>query len=360
MDEKHILHLLSALQIDTRKRSLTGSSASARWLTVSCPFAPFTHAKSRDDNPSFGITVNEGGPSYYKCLACQKKGRLAGLPTLLAGYRKKDYRKLRLWAEEVELEIKVARPVPDWEDSDPLQSIAEDKRQETRAKGSVGAYPLALGSRYLFSRGMTALDIMRLNVRYDVWQKRVLFPVYGSDDTFAGFTGRKALDRKKWPKRDPKVRDYFGLDKRKLFLGLKGEQPGRSIITEGLFDYSRMVSLGFPNAKAILGTAMTREKIDMLIDRGDPQYFFMDNDQAGWQALFGIPDGDGGYKQDQSWAHNLYTEITVWVVPWPNVFDGRDPASITSRKDVDKHLKRAWMYTGKIPLDEQLKPAWFT
>lgn len=111
-----------------------------------------------------------------------------------------------------------------------------------------------------------------------------------------------------------------------------------------------MVQAGYTNTRAILGTSLTPEKLDILIDAGEPVYFFMDNDVAGWTALFGNPDEDGNLETENAWAFQLYTEIAVWIVPYPRSFDGTDPGSIPEER-LKKHLDRAWLFTGKAPYD---------
>lgn len=349
MDEKSILSLLHNLQVSLQGKSYAGSKKRTRWLNVSCPFAPFTHSKGSDNNPSFGITINDAGRSHYKCLSCGVKGRLSALPTKLGGYRKRDYTKLRHWAEMSELQAAVSRPVVDWEQASITQEEENARDEKLPAYNAIEGYPRAMGIPYLRERGIVWPTPLKLNLRYDSFQRRILFPCFDSKDRFRGFTGRSVLPAKRLSKENPKVRDYYGLDKRKLFLGLRGGGKGPKILVEGLFDYARLVQAGYTNTRAILGTALTPEKLDILIDEGDPVYFFMDNDLAGWNALFGTMDEDGKLDKDNSWAFNLYTEIPVWIVPYPNTFDGLDPGSILDR-NVKKHIDRAWLFTGKVPL----------
>lgn len=93
MDEKSILILLDKLKIPHYKKQYTGSTKNTRWIQVTCPFAPYTHARAVDEHPSFGITIKDNKPSAYKCLSCNLKGRLSALPSRLGGYRKQDYSK---------------------------------------------------------------------------------------------------------------------------------------------------------------------------------------------------------------------------------------------------------------------------
>ncbi len=350
MDEKSIRHLLTRLSIPHQKVTYTGSKQRTRWMTVSCPFAPWTHAKKTDANPSFGITIKDGDRSAYKCLSCGLKGRLSGLPTRLGGYRKADYSKIRKWAEMAEFSASMNRPLPKWEDADPV-AIDHNESSERHVEGTVHSFPLALESRYLRKRGLSYIDIVRMNIRYDHYRQRVLFPVYDNSDVFRGFTGRSILNRKTWTKEIPKVKDYYGLNKRELFLKLLGKHDGIKLVGEGLFDFATFVRFGYLNSRAILGTALTDEKISILVDEAEPVYFFMDNDLAGWQALFGNIDKDGELETLNAWAFRLYREIPVWIVPYKTRLTGEDPGSISSKEELDRMVRSAWLFTGEAPFD---------
>jgi hypothetical protein len=268
-----------------------------------------------------------------------------------------------MWAELAEMQAKADVPLPDWEDEalnvaiDCTNKPAEDNRNLPDHPDEAG-YPWALGIPYLSGRGVDWLTSLRLGLRFDELQQRVLFPVWDRYDDFAGFTGRsirKGNDATRG--KDPKVRDYFGLKKREVLLRLRGQQPGKKLISEGLFDYGRAQAFGYRNAHAILGTSITDEKADLLISEGEPVFFLMDNDLAGWQALFGIPDKDGeGYITDNAWAYRLYKEIPVWIVPYKNHMDGLDPGSITSKRLFDTMVSKAWLFTGDAPFNDGGEP----
>ena len=63
----NFLHLIGAGEIKI--------SDDEDWARTNCPLAPFTHVKGRDENPSFGVVVNEIGESSYHCFTCGS-GRL--------------------------------------------------------------------------------------------------------------------------------------------------------------------------------------------------------------------------------------------------------------------------------------------
>jgi hypothetical protein len=216
-----------------------------------------------------------------------------------------------------------------------------------------------MGHAYLRERGITWQSSLLCDLRYDPGERRIVFPVYDRYENFVGATGRSTRKGNSSTRgSDPKVKDYYGLPKRAVFLRLPSNRHGPRIIVEGLFDYARLVGFGYRNTHAILGTAYTPEKGDILIADGEPVFFLMDNDLAGWQALFGRKeDNDGRFNTEGAWAYELYKEIPTWIVPYPVVFDGTDPGSLQA-EEVRKMLSRAWLFTGRAPLDPAGNPVW--
>jgi hypothetical protein len=266
--------------------------------------------------------------------------------------RNKDYGKYRKWAELAELQAAISRPVPTWESD--IATYDEETRTEIARPVSVNStgYPRALGHPYLRERGINWQTVLYADLRYDAFQKRILFPCYDGNESFVGFTGRSTRKgNNKTKGNDPKVRDYYSLPKRSIFLRVKGasNRLGKRIIVEGLFDYVHLLQSGYHAASAILGTASTQEKIDLLVKEGDPVYFFMDNDIAGWQSLFGTFGSEGQLETENAWAYQLYREIPVWIVPYKTVFDGTDPGSL-STEEIHTRVSKAWLFTGKAPL----------
>lgn len=355
MNEKDVRYLLFQLGVPTNRVSFTGNRKNGRWMNVSCPFAPYTHAKGKDENPSFGITIKDDGHSHYKCLSCGVKGRLANIPSRLGGYRGIAYDELTRWAQVTELQTSIGRPLPSWDAEAAHVEQTEDETHTRPPRSAIQRYPRALGIRYLRERGIVWPTPLSLDLRYDDYQHRILFPCYDNYGRFAGFTGRSILPESSLSKRNPKVRDYFGLDKRELFLGLPKLAAGRRVLSEGLFDYAALVQSGFRASRAILGTSLTEQKVRILIEEGEPVYFFMDNDLAGWQALFGVFDEDMELETKNAWAWRLYKEIPVWIVPYPAPFDGTDPGSLTKRQ-LEKAISKAWLFTGRVPMNSMDEP----
>jgi hypothetical protein len=288
------------------------------------------------------------------------KGAVPTLASKLGGYRKKEYKKQRIWAEQVEMQIASTRPVPDWEDQ-PFEDARNEATHNIPDASLLESYNRLYAHPYLSGRGIRYPYPALLGLRFDAFQQRILFPCYDEEGRFRGFTGRSILPEKRLDKKNPKVRDYFGLNKRELLLGLpkhlSENRPGPKLIVEGLFDYARLVSFGYFSSKAILGTSLTDEKVDILLSSQEPVMLFMDNDLAGWQAAFGLFDEEDNHDTSNAWAYRLYKEIPVWIVPYKQrKLNGQDPGSLT-REEVQESIEHAWLFTGKVPTDELGTPS---
>jgi hypothetical protein len=352
MKLENVEKLLQSLEIPIHPRETSGV-----FTNFQCPFAPFYHKKGIDNHPSFGISTSPDKRSYYTCFSCQQKGSLALLPARLGKLRGVDYRELIDWAERAEFSDIGSIFVPEW--SDDLEKIVNKPKD----KKTIDTFGSAIGHPYLSKRGYNWYDAFRLGLQYDEAQQRVLFPVYNNQLQLQGYTGRSVMPDRfitKGKGSNPKSRDYFGLPKERLFLynrRFNGSQ--RIILVEGPFDYARVIQAGFYGAHAILGTALTDYKIDILLSLNKPVFLFLDNDAAGDAATFGVVNNDTGLRENAylSWANRLVQHVPVWICNYPAKAkrEGRnDPDSLTT-KEIQHSIKNAWLYTGIFSLPEYNK-----
>lgn len=71
MNERDIITLLSLIE---GRRVHTRTSGSG-WVQAPCPFARWNHSGGTDRNASFGIKINNNGPSGYHCMSCAAGGK---------------------------------------------------------------------------------------------------------------------------------------------------------------------------------------------------------------------------------------------------------------------------------------------
>lgn len=244
-----------------------------RWVSFSCPLAPWTHERGADRRPSAGISV--GDTSLFNCFTCHRKGPLTWLLMTLQRYTGEDWGSLHTALKREEF---LGASLPEWGSADSLKDM-EPLDEDTY----LGLYEPAEGHPYLRKRGITDRATRKMNLVFDPGdggEPRIVFPVYGLDGRLYGFSGRAIR-----PGAKLKVKDYYGLQKRRLLLGAHLVDPADEyvILVEGLFDYARLVSLGFP-ALAMMSSSLTTDQVGILEEIGKPVYFFHDNDPAGLDA----------------------------------------------------------------------------
>ena len=343
-------YILNKLGMDTQKRSISGV-----WHNFRCPFAPWYHDSGADNNPSFGVSVDETGQarSYYKCLSCGQKGSLALLPAKIGKLRGEDLSALVMEAERIEYSEVGVSEAPEWDGDG-----GKTEKRARKEKKRYGTFGTALHHPYLRKRGFTWIDAWRMGLRYDEIQQRILFPIFNNRLQLEGYNGRSVMPKHRLSKPNPKSRDYGSLNKKELFLfhpAYYGRPDPREklIIVEGGFDYARGVQADFMGTHCNLGTSITPEKRDYLLQLGRPVMFFFDNDVAGDAALIGNINKVSGVREDRhnAWAYALYQTIPVWICTYPPsaVEEGRnDPGSLTA-DEFRWGVKNAWLFNGSDP-----------
>jgi len=288
------------------------------WLMFSCPLAEWKHAGGHDNNPSFGILITDERESLFHCFGCKKKGPLPYLIHLLEEYTGEDYTDLE---EEIEAAETVGYDLPEWgrrRDREEIQKLPDPLSEEYWH-----VYDSAEGHPYLRRRHISARTARRIPILHDPDEDRILFPMCDHAGALYGFTGRAVSDN-----RIPKVKDYFGLPKRLLLLGdhlVDRESDKPILLVEGLFDFARLVTLGF-DCLASLGSDLSQPQCKILQRLGRPVYLFYDNDMAG---------KDGAALA----ADALRTSLPVAKVRYPKSVS--DPGKARSRTQITTMIKNA-------------------
>lgn len=245
------------------------------WVGVPCLFAQWKHDTGKDSHPSAGVSVQESGTSIYNCHACHTKLPLSAMLQQLSDYSGSDYAGL---IAQLKNEIFLGGDLPPWGRSPSVvsASLGEPLDEETY----LDLFDSAEDHWYVRSRDINSATARQLGLLVDpddAGEERVLFPVYRAKGALYGFTGRATASGVY-----PPTRDYYGLPKRLLLLGmhLLPDDAKYVILVEGLFDQARLFQYGFP-VVAHMGGHPTEHHIDMLLELGLPVYLFRDNDTAG-------------------------------------------------------------------------------
>jgi hypothetical protein len=347
MNENQILSVLTKLQVVTSGTTI--DSFSGKWVMCSCPLAPykFEHRTGRDDKPGFGVHVEDDDVSYYSCFTCKSTGTLGGLAMQLGRYREEPG--LITYGKELDRQEILGGLIEfKWEENRVVKNKAFDRvtnfpneYEFERRYRSALAYPECVG--YLRRRGISASTTFEIGLRFDERQRRILFPVYDYwTGSYAGCSGRSILGPKtrstieqRTGMPQPKVRDYFGLQKDRVILRKRRVSKRTTenectygICVEGLFAFATSVERGYGNNTfALLGSAVLAPKATIIADIGLPVYWFTDNDPAGQSCLYGKWDEDKNKYLGGGALDKLYHEVAQFVPSWPE--DKNDPDQLT-------------------------------
>lgn len=260
-----------------------------KWVSTHCIFASWRHEKGTDTNMSFGVMENPHGDSVFNCFACKAAGRLSKMLRMLEEYTGEDYSHL---IDEVSDNEALGGSIPEWKNR--KAGSKKPRLGEPLDPELLDIYDPAIGHPYVKSRGISDESARLMELKVDVDNEgveRILFPVYHKSNLY-GFTSRAVPSKARL-----RIKDYFGLPKRNLLLGMQLLQPDdrHIVLVEGLFDYARLVEYGYP-VLAVMHSGITDMQAKILKDIGLPVYMMFDRDKAGRdgvqlakKVLYGLP-----------------------------------------------------------------------
>ncbi len=133
---------------------------------------------------------------------------------------------------------------------------------------------------------------------YDAFENRIIFPILDENNNVVGFSGRKYLSEDEENDEIPKYSNSKESDmfkKSNIFYNINNALPHirsskQIILTEGFMDTIRMVSIGYKNVVAIMGTAFTKEHLDKILKLKCDVVLNLDQDSAGVRNNIKIGD----------------------------------------------------------------------
>lgn len=281
-----------------------------------CPF-------HNDHSPSFSVHPDK---QIYKCFSCGESGNVITFVEKFLGISFQEAVKLLADRAGIKLNINVPKKTNKY---DKYYEITDtvNKYFKNNIFSSNGQQALKyLNDRHIdkdiineFNIGISTnnklheilakkynledllkIDIVREvdNKIYDTFQNRIMFPIIDEDNNIVGFSGRKYLandlDNKQLSKYvNSRETDIF--IKSKIFYNINNALPNikkskEIIITEGFMDTIRMVSIGYNNTVALMGTAFTKEHLDKIIKYKCRVVLNLDQDNAGVLGTISIGD----------------------------------------------------------------------
>ena len=196
-------------------------------------------------------------------------------------------------------------------------------------------------SDFLTSQGYSQEEIKKAGLGlssekgsfYDRFRGRIIFPIFNLNSNIVGFTGRVFKNK------DDTVAKYVNTpqsllyDKGRILYGLNRakveiRKKNTCILVEGNTDLIMVHQVGFENAVAVSGTALTSYQLSILKRYSDNLLIAFDMDSAGQAAT------KRGIDLAQAQGFNIKIVVST---------DGKDPAEIISKnlKEWERSLEKA-------------------
>jgi 5S rRNA maturation endonuclease (ribonuclease M5) len=165
------------------------------WARCSCPLSPFTHVKGSDENPSFGIKVNNSGTSGYNCFTCgsgslwdmiHRMNFTTGVPKQATDF----FGIAEIFDEDDIRNEEQGFRVGGYYDDIYSLVFLQDKKIEV-PREVLGLYPLLEDSiytdhkaeveAYFLSRGIMPNCLYDYGVRHSPENRFIIFPIFDTD-----------------------------------------------------------------------------------------------------------------------------------------------------------------------------------
>jgi Toprim-like/DNA primase catalytic core, N-terminal domain len=276
------------------------------WVRSTCPLE-YRHAKGSDNTPSFAVSIRDNDSSGCRCLGCGYAGVLIPLLWKLVRERgltdQRAYALVRLllahdqvgmgWLERLTEERR-----PDENDlgarvafsRDYLPAYARestfvhpDDEPQARVPEEVLAQMVAdmppYVTKYLVDeRRLSPLTILEWELGWQPMKRRICIPIRDVDRNLVSISGRKFDDAAWGPKY---MHSPFKRDRMLFGEHLLNKSIRKGYLCEGFFHVIALAQDGYPNALARMGTHLSRQQADKLVEWFDHLVIVPDGDKAG-------------------------------------------------------------------------------
>ncbi len=217
------------------------TSSHSEWVTSTCVFAPWLHDGGVDKNPSSGMTVNANGESHYNCFSCDSRGAPDTVFNEVKYLNKRE--------PKIDINIKFILTLVSRE-SEPNLDFDLDLYEEQQAGKALcvpfdvdwyNGFATASNHPYLTERGVSAETAKELNIRVDLFRRRMLFPIYDWWGVFMGVHGRTFAGEMPRYMSYSNRANHEGHRNPSVWMGENHTDIGGPIILcEGQFDYAKV------------------------------------------------------------------------------------------------------------------------
>lgn len=171
------------------------------------------------------------------------------------------------------------------------RNITKDLIKEFKIGLALDRYEL---TNFLSKKEYSTLEMEQYglgNGYHDLYYNRIMFPLFNTNNKPVGFSGRvyntndtsKYINTKETPifKKGELLYNYY---RAKEYV----REKKNVLITEGFMDVIRLFSVDIKNTVALMGTALTKEQINLLKRLSNNIYICLDGDNAGKKATLSV------------------------------------------------------------------------
>ena len=310
-----------------------------KWVQACCPLAPHTHARGIDENPSFGIAVEDEGWSSYHCFTCGS-GSLADLVHKLqwtVGITRQA-RNVFLSGELAHVEVDPLAYEDSFEEvrkaEVPVEVPAQVEEWFPTLRGEDSREASRMGE-WLEGRGIDMDVAARYTTRFNPSGRELIFPTKDTDFKTYWLQARSRMEKRfyhitpgffglhdRWGRRD----SWYGIQYVDMFHPL--------ILVESQTDVLRLVTLGFTNVMASCGS-LPDEKLARVLSNN---------------VVLGFDSDDAGVGYCVKALRYLSKAASLTRLSW-NSIGRKDPGDLQSREELDevwKNRRQVTMRGGEI------------
>lgn len=149
-------------------------------------------------------------------------------------------------------------------------------------------------TKLLTNKGYELSDLNRIGLSsddHDIYNDRIMFPLYDVSGKVVGFSGRIYKDNGQNKYLNTKETDIFKKGEMLYHYHIAREEcrlKKSVIVMEGFMDVIRASTIGIKNTVALMGTALTREQINLLKRLSNNIILCLDGDGPGVKAATSI------------------------------------------------------------------------
>ena len=309
-----------------------------------CPFHD-------DSNPSMCVSREK---QIYTCFSCHATGNVF---TFLMNYEHIDFREtLRYLGEKVGVNVS---GIQIKQKSNKFDKLYEAYRFSVKYfQNNLSSSYGKIAKSYLLGRGIndeiikefeiglsleSRDDLTKLLVKkeydlvtlnriglssddHDIYNDRIMFPLYDVSGNVVGFSGRIYKDNGQNKYLNTKETDIFKKGEMLYHYHIAREECRLKkcvIVMEGFMDVIRASTIGIKNTVALMGTALTKEQINLLKRLSNNIILCLDGDGPGVNAATSIGE----------MLLNQGTEVKVVVLP-----DNDDPDSFILKHGKERFI----------------------